>query len=140
AGRWPSGEPFYAMKMVSGRSLHELIAAAPSLAERLALVPNAIAVAETIAFAHSRGVIHRDLKPANVLVGEFGETLVIDWGLAKELGGGPDSGGGSGGEPVSPELTRAGSVVGTPCFIAPEQAAGDEIDERADVYALGAIL
>src|SRR5262249_3167731 len=86
-GRWPSGEPFYSMKLVSGRSLHEVIRDTPSLDGRLALVPNVIAVADAIAYAHNQGIIHRDLKPANVLVGAFGETVVIDWGLAKDLRG-----------------------------------------------------
>ena len=147
AGAWPDGSAFYTMRLVSGGTLADAMAKARTLEDRLALLPHVAAVTEALGYAHARRVIHRDLKPANVLVGEFGETLVIDWGLAKELGrGGPDGGGGGGGgagsgvEPVSPELTRAGSVVGTPCFIAPEQAAGDEIDERADVYALGAIL
>ncbi|HTM19516.1 MAG TPA: serine/threonine-protein kinase, partial [Kofleriaceae bacterium] len=84
AGKWPSGEPFYAMKMVEGRSLDKVIGARPTLAERMGLLPNVIAVAEAIAYAHERQVIHRDLKPANVLVGDFGETVVIDWGLAKD--------------------------------------------------------
>src|SRR5688500_18285231 len=77
AGRWPSGEPFFAMKMVEGRSLDAVIAERPELARRMALLPNVIAVAEAIAYAHERRVIHRDLKPANVLVGAFGETVVI---------------------------------------------------------------
>src|SRR5262249_23793405 len=66
-GRWPSGEPFYSMKLVSGRSLHEVIAGAGSLDRRLALLPNVIAVVDAIAYAHSEGIVHRDLKPANVL-------------------------------------------------------------------------
>jgi WD40 repeat protein len=147
-GRWPSGQPFYAMKLVSGRSLHEVIAATPALDGRLALLPNVIAVADAIAYAHSQGVIHRDLKPANVVVGAFGETVVIDWGLAKELRA-PDE---PGGEPAdAPEdrsdtlasgraLTVAGAVLGTPCYMPPEQASGCAVDERADVYALGALL
>src|SRR5262245_46306327 len=84
-GRWPGGKPFYAMKLVSGRSLKDLIHEKTTLDERLALVPSVVQVAEAMAYAHSRRVIHRDLKPSNVMVGEFGETIVIDWGLAKDL-------------------------------------------------------
>ncbi len=140
AGRWPDGEPFYAMKLVSGRSLSELIDERASLAERLSLLPHVLAVAQAIAYAHSKRIIHRDLKPANVLVGELGETVVIDWGLAKDLAdeepvsdGGTESVGGEG-------LTLQGAIVGTPSYMPPEQAAGVLVDERADVYALGAML
>ena len=86
AGRWPGGRPFYAMKLVEGRSLDALLRDAGDLAGRLALLPHLIAVAEAVAYAHSQRVVHRDLKPANVLVGPFGETVVVDWGLARELG------------------------------------------------------
>jgi WD40 repeat protein len=131
-GRWPSsGEPFYSMKLVSGRSLREVVDGARTLDERLALVPNVIAVADAIAYAHSEGVIHRDLKPDNVLVGAFGETVVIDWGIAKDLqraAAGDD------------EITAAGAILGTPHYMPPEQAEGRPVDERADVYALGALL
>jgi len=142
AGSWPDGSAFYTMRLVSGGTLGEAIDKAGSFEGRLALLPHVLALTEALGYAHSRRIVHRDLKPGNVLVGEFGETVVIDWGLAKELG--RDT---SGGEPDLPgagsrsaELTHAGAIVGTPCFIAPEQAAGSEIDERADVYALGAIL
>ena len=83
-------------------------------------------VAETVAFAHSAGVVHRDLKPANIMVGSFGEVLVLDWGVAKILGG--------------PATT--GVRAGTPGFMAPEQERGDspEIGPSADVFALGAIF
>ena len=87
AGRWPDGVPFYAMKLVTGRSLDALIRAAEGgLAGRLALLPHLLAVAEAVAYAHGQHIVHRDLKPANVLVGAFGETVVVDWGLAKDLG------------------------------------------------------
>jgi WD40 repeat protein len=144
AGRWPTGEPFYTMKMVSGRSLKEAMAEKRTLRERLSLLPNILAVAEAIAYAHSQRVIHRDLKPSNILVGEFGETVVVDWGLAKDLAEPVDS---DLGTPVGPyrtlpagDLTAVGAVMGTPAYMPPEQARGENVDERADVYALGAIL
>ena len=85
AGRWPDGTPFYAMKLVSGRPLRALIAERKTVDERIGLLHHVIAVADAIAYAHGRNIIHRDLKPANVIVGDFGETVVIDWGLAKDL-------------------------------------------------------
>jgi WD40 repeat protein len=139
AGRWPSGEPFYTMKLVSGRPLSAVVRATEGLEERLALVPSVIAVAEAIAYAHSKRVIHRDIKPSNVIVGEFGETVVIDWGLAKELGRDDDDDVEAPGD-AGDELTVAGDVLGTPAYMAPEQAKGDSVDERTDVYALGSLL
>src|SRR5262249_6314193 len=76
AGRWPTGEPFYAMKLVSGRSLADVIRQARTLDARLSLLPHVLAVAEAMAYAHSEHIIHRDPKPANILVGDFGETVV----------------------------------------------------------------
>ncbi len=142
SGRWPSGEPFYAMRLVRGRSLAEVVARTRSLAERLALVPNLVAVADAVAYAHGQRVIHRDLKPGNVLVGAFGETVVIDWGLAKDLGQGDDEAlafSWSAADPAR-EATVDGAVLGTPGYMAPEQARGEALDERADVYALGALI
>jgi tetratricopeptide (TPR) repeat protein len=142
AGRWPDGLPFYAMKMVSGRSLDAVIRAIDTLAGRLALLPHVIAVAEAIAYAHSQRIIHRDLKPANILVGSFGETVVVDWGLAKDLAQPVPEEPSAERLPSSGDLgeTVVGTVLGTPHFMPPEQARGEAVDERADVYALGAIL
>jgi WD40 repeat protein len=138
-GRWPSGQPFYAMKLVTGRPLTLVIGDATGLDQRLALVPHVIAVAGALAYAHGERVIHRDLKPGNVMVGAHGETVVIDWGLARRL----DQGDADSLPPVSdaaPGETVIGSILGTPQFMAPEQARGDRVDERADVYAIGAML
>src|SRR5262249_15161021 len=85
AGRWPTGELFYAMKLVDGETPAARLRALRSFAERVALLPNLIAVGEALAYAHSRGIIHRDIKPSNIILGEFGETVLIDWGLAKRL-------------------------------------------------------
>ena len=146
AGRWPEGDPFYAMKLVEGEPLSKAIARAKTLTERMALLPNVIAVAHAIAYAHEHRVIHRDIKPSNVLVGAFGETVVIDWGLAKDLAADdnddndPDAGSGSisSGSPSS--QTAVGIAMGTPGFMPPEQACGEAVDERADVYSIGALL
>jgi tetratricopeptide (TPR) repeat protein len=140
AGRWPGGSAFYTMPRVEGRALREAIADATTIEQRLALVANVIAVADALAYAHGRSVIHRDLKPANVLVGTFGETIVIDWGLAKDLDADANEEVASGGGVGEDGLTVFGEAIGTPAYMPPEQARGDAIDARADVYAIGAIL
>jgi serine/threonine protein kinase len=144
AGRWPDGTPFYAMKLVAGRPLTSLVEDAKTLEQRLSLVPHVIAVADAVAYAHSQGIIHRDLKPANIIVGEFGETVVIDWGLAKQVGAAvghmPPATVQRDVHTSNGELTIAGSVLGTPAYMPPEQAAGADVDERADIFALGAVL
>lgn len=139
AGRWPTGQYFYAMKFVEGQTLAQAIGHAGTAEARYALLPSMLGVAEAMAYAHSQRIIHRDLKPMNVLVGPFGETVVIDWGLAKEVGVEEDV------EELpadreTPFETRHGAILGTPAYMPPEQAGGQALDETADVYALGAIL
>ena len=153
------------MKLVKGKTLAALLDARSSVdADRAKLIGIFEQICQTMAYAHSRGVIHRDLKPANIMVGAFGEVQVMDWGLAKVLrsGGVADETraaikhGGisiietirSGGSQTLDDdagvgsQTRAGSVMGTPAYMPPEQAAGETntLDERADVFGLGAIL
>jgi hypothetical protein len=141
------GKPFYAMRKASGRPLSDAIDAARTHDARLALTPVVVQVANTLGYAHSRGVIHRDVKPDNVLVGEHGEVMVVDWGIAK-VRGTPDWASlaraprADGAEKSDAKQTAHGSVLGTPAYMAPEQARGDvaAIDERTDVFALGAML
>ena len=139
AGVSPEGSPFYVMRKVTGRPLDKLVAASSTLEERLALLPHVLAACQAVAHAHERGIIHRDLKPSNILVGALGETIVIDWGLAKARGEPDDKTPAqrSSGDSLH---TRAGTVFGTPGFMSPEQLASSDVDERADVYALGATL
>ena len=140
-GKWPDGTPFYTMRMVDGRTLRDALASAPTLGQRLALLPALISAASAVAFAHAQRVIHRDLTPANVIVGAYGETVVIDWGLAKDLATTDDT---DTDDPYrssnTGSLTNVGAVIGTAPYMPPEQAHAQPVDERADVYALGAIL
>ena len=139
SGTTQDGRPYYVMRKVTGRPLDELILRSRKLDDRLALLPHVQAAIDAVAHAHARGVIHRDLKPANILVGEHGETVVIDWGLAKVIGE-PDDPATRDSMPSDSLQTQMGSVFGTPGFMAPEQARGDEIGTHGDVYALGATL
>ena len=150
--------PYFTMKLIKGRTLAALFAQRKLPSDnRGKLLAIFESVCQTMAYAHSKGVLHRDLKPANVMVGAFGEVQVVDWGLAKVLrrGGVADekrakervtihtvietvrSGPGSSGSD-----SMVGSVMGTPAYMAPEQAQGEieKLDERADVFSLGAIL
>lgn len=139
AGQNERGEPWFAMKLLAGRTLADVVQATPPEA-RLGLLPRVIALSEALAYAHGQRIIHRDLKPANVIVGEFGETVVIDWGVAKDLlddAPEPSSELMAG---VAGSLTQVGSIFGTPSYMPPEQGRGEPIDERADVYSLGALL
>jgi PAS domain S-box-containing protein len=148
-----NGRPFYAMRLIRGRTLAEASAAfharrrggqAEPL-ELVSLLSAFVAVCNTIAYAHSRRVLHRDLKGENVILGDFGEVFVLDWGLAKQLDGPAEEAGemSSGlAAPADAGQTVQGQVIGTPAYMAPEQAAGrlDLIDQRTDIYGLGAIL
>jgi WD40 repeat protein/serine/threonine protein kinase len=146
----PDGRPFLVMKLIKGDTLDDSLAKEPT--NRARFVAVFAQVCQALAYAHERKVIHRDLKPSNVMVGAFGEVQVMDWGVAKVLTGlerectAPTE--------VDDErtaihamrdgelITQAGSVLGTPAYMAPEQAQGavEEIDERSDVFGLGAVL
>jgi len=137
AGRLTDGRVFYVMKRVRGRTLREHLQDLPDLTERLRVFER---MCEPVAFAHAQGFIHRDLKPDNVMVGSFGEVMVMDWGVAKLLGSDPEIVPDEE-HPADDGTTRPGTVIGTRGFMAPEQARGaGEIDHRADVYSLGAML
>jgi serine/threonine-protein kinase len=147
------GQPCYAMRLVRGQTLEEAVArfhagggAGDGLALRQ-LLGRFVTVCNTIAYAHSRGVVHRDLKPANILLGEYGETLVVDWGLAKRLGGPAELQPPDEDSPHAPgngrdDGTATGAVLGTPAFMSPEQASGrpDRVGPASDIYSLGATL
>jgi serine/threonine protein kinase len=148
-----NGEPFYAMKLVRGRTLAAAVAehhrarggGPPDPGGRRRLLGDFVGVCNAVAYAHARGVLHRDLKPANVVLGKFGEVLLLDWGLAKVLGGAAPE------EDVAPvvlsaqaqaDATSLGALLGTPAYMAPEQADRrlDLVDKSTDVYGLGTIL
>jgi serine/threonine-protein kinase len=143
-GARDDGTLYYTMPLVRGRTLAEEIRRRGTLQERLRLIPHFDDLCHGIAYAHSQGVLHRDLKPENVMVGPFGETVVLDWGLAKVTrpASSTEARGEAHGDGEEEALTAAGMTVGTPAYMSPEQAAGQlaEVDERSDVWGLGTVL
>ena len=157
-GVYPDGRPFYAMRFIQGDSLEEAISRFHAAAttrrdpgerslQLRQLLGRFIDVCDAMEYAHSRGVLHRDLKPGNIMLGKYGETLIVDWGLAKVVGREetPDGQEETRLEPVSASgtaPTAAGQVLGTPQYMSPEQAEGrlDQLGPASDVYSLGATL
>jgi serine/threonine-protein kinase len=153
-GQYADGRPYYAMRFIQGESLKEALTQFHQGKEGYTLrglLTRFIAVCNAIAYAHSRGVIHRDVKPSNIMLGKFGETLVVDWGLAKAVGKSIEETKlvGQDDEPTliprsgdSSAQTQAGEALGTPAYMSPEQAAGriDDLGPSTDVYSLGATL
>jgi len=146
-GRREDGTLYYTMKLVRGKNLAAALRECHDLDERLRLLPHYVDLCNAIAYAHSRGVIHRDIKTDNVMLGEFGETVVLDWGLAK-VRGEQDIGvrelerGIRLYQGVEAGKTVDGRAIGTPAYMSPEQADGrvEDIDERSDLWSLGAVL
>ena len=139
SGRSEEGRLFYTMRLIRGSSLEQTLRETPKLGDRLRLLRPFLDACQAIAYAHSLGIIHRDLKPANIMIGEFGETQVVDWGLARPS---DSTRGDRWRAQVLPEphLTMHGAVAGTPAYMRPEQASGEPADERSDVWGLGAVL
>src|SRR4051812_29009250 len=150
-GELPDGRVYYAMKRVRGDRLDRWMSAGRDVAERLAVF---LRICDAVAFAHAHAVVHRDLKPENVMIGEFGEVLVLDWGIARTQLPEPKNREPKNQEPKNQEpknqepgnenaerrTPNAEPIVGTPEFMSPEQRAGAAVDHRSDIYALGVML
>jgi len=142
-GTLPDERPYLVMKLIRGDTLDKVLKARTDrTTDHGHLLAAFEQMCQAVGYAHSQDIIHRDLKPSNVMVGAFGEVQVMDWGLAKKVGGGdPEATVPHGiGTPGEIAATVAGQVKGTPAYMAPEQARGEPVDARADVFALGGIL
>jgi tetratricopeptide (TPR) repeat protein/tRNA A-37 threonylcarbamoyl transferase component Bud32 len=141
-GRHRDGGSYYTMTRIKGSTLHDAIKLADTLEDRLKLLSHFVDACNALAYAHSRNVVHRDVKPQNVMIGPFGETYVLDWGLARVKGRTDPR---ASDMRMAPDITGnmlRGAAIGTPAYMSPEQASGnlDSIDERSDVWGLGALL
>src|SRR5207244_808870 len=153
-GTLSDGRPFLAMKLVKGQTLDEQLRGRPDrAAERGRFLAVFEAICNAVGYAHAHQVIHRDLKPHNIMVGAFGEVQVMDWGLARAVRNVEHGTGNAADEPITelltpqsaldtPQLTKTGTVLGTPAYMSPEQASGSSalVNERSDVFGLGAML
>ncbi len=141
AGTWESGDPYLVMTLLDGKTLSAELEARRTLAERIALLPNLVAIADALGFAHAADVVHRDVKPANIMTGAHGETVLLDWGIAHDGGPSGDGGGDAGAPATAHEaLTVAGELTGTIRFMSPEQARGEPAVPGFVVYSLGVTI
>ena len=149
-GRRPNGTMYYTMKLVRGRTLSRALQQTKTLTERLSYLAHFLDICHALSYAHQRNVVHRDIKPSNIMVGDFGETVIIDWGLAKVLGRSEEDEAElartwtelHGRSQLNLAETADGMRLGTPQYMAPEQVEGriQDIDRRTDVFALGIVL
>ncbi|HEX5063680.1 MAG TPA: serine/threonine-protein kinase [Kofleriaceae bacterium] len=134
------GRPFFVMKKLSGTTLLDILTKEPARFSRHQLLRAFADVCLAIEFAHTRGVVHRDIKPANIVLGDFGEVYVLDWGIAKVEGDRERLQSEESSEDAKAMMTSPGLAIGTRGYMAPEQARGHSVDHRADIYSLGCVL
>jgi tRNA A-37 threonylcarbamoyl transferase component Bud32 len=140
-----AGKPFFVMKRLAGTEVKDLlerlrIGLGDPVQIRRRLLRAFVDVCLAVEFAHARGIVHRDLKPANIMLGEYGEVYVLDWGIARAVSDTEESAGRTGDLALATGETRAGAILGTPAYMAPEQLVGERVGPAADVYSLGCVL